>query len=55
MRDLLSTFSLPWYIWVMFGLIIGSILVSSSIREEFICMVAHGLGLHKKDEGNDDR
>jgi hypothetical protein len=50
MRDLFSSFSMPWEFWIFVGFFIGAILVSKGFRKEIEAIIAKMLGRKSRNE-----
>ncbi len=48
MRNLIASFSLPWYVWTIFGFFIGGLLVSATFKNEFVKFIARMLNWKEK-------
>ena len=48
MGQLIMGWSLPWYIWVIFGLFLGGVLFNKNFRDEADGFLAHMMGMKPK-------
>ena len=48
MTNLIQSFSLHWYIWVIFGLFLGGVLFNKNFRDEADGFLAHMMGMKVK-------